>query len=92
MFSLLSSTHTASRNGLPIDAFSCVEYGGRMFWGKCELRVRVEIMGPGKYEHVGKSQSVLIMINPIIFTRTRSRTEHMHRHVPVYAQRLLRHA
>ena len=49
VFSLLSSTHTASRNGLPIDAFSCVEYGGRMFWGKCELRVRVEkIMGPGK--------------------------------------------
>jgi hypothetical protein len=33
--------------------------------------VRVEIMGPGKYENVGKSQSVLIMINPIIFTRTR---------------------
>jgi hypothetical protein len=38
------------------------------------LRVRVEIMGPGKYENVGKSQSVLIMINPIIFTRTRTRT------------------
>jgi hypothetical protein len=36
--------------------------------------VRVEIMGPGKYENVGKSQSVLIMINPIIFTRTRTRT------------------
>lgn len=35
VFSLLSSTHTASRNGLPIDAFSCVEYGGRMFWGEC---------------------------------------------------------
>jgi hypothetical protein len=33
--------------------------------------VWVEIMGPGKYEHVGKSQSVLMMINPIIFTRTR---------------------
>eukprot|EP01047_Picozoa_sp_COSAG01_P026808 COSAG01_NODE_1741_length_9356_cov_13.065572_5_plen_204_part_00 len=37
-----------------------------------ELRVRVEIMGPGKYENAGKSQSVLIMINPIIFTRTRT--------------------
>jgi hypothetical protein len=36
------------------------------------LRLRVEIMGPRKYEDVGKSQSVLIMINPIIFTRTRS--------------------
>jgi hypothetical protein len=35
------------------------------------VRVRVEIMGPGKYDSVGKSQSVLIMINPIIFTRTR---------------------
>ena len=34
-------------------------------------RVRVEIMGPGKYEIVGKSQSVLFMINPIISTRTR---------------------
>jgi hypothetical protein len=31
----------------------------------------METMGPGKYEHVGKSQAVLIMINPIIFTRTR---------------------
>jgi hypothetical protein len=39
----------------------------------CLLRVRVEIMGPGKYEHVGESQSVLIMINPIIFTHTRNR-------------------
>jgi hypothetical protein len=28
-------------------------------------------MGPGKYENVGKSQPVLIMINPIILTRTR---------------------
>jgi hypothetical protein len=27
-------------------------------------------MGSGKYDNVGKSQSVLIMINPIIFTRT----------------------
>jgi hypothetical protein len=27
-------------------------------------------MGPGKYESVGKSQSVLIMIDPMIFTRT----------------------
>jgi hypothetical protein len=37
------------------------------------VRVQVEIMGPGKYENVGNSQSVLIMTNPIIFTRTRSR-------------------
>jgi hypothetical protein len=28
-------------------------------------------MGPGKYVNVGKSQSVLIMINPIISPRTR---------------------
>jgi hypothetical protein len=35
------------------------------------VRVRVEIMGLGKYENVGKSQPVLIMINPIIITRTR---------------------
>jgi hypothetical protein len=34
------------------------------------IRVWVKIMGPGKYENVGKSQSVVIMINPIIFTRT----------------------
>jgi hypothetical protein len=31
------------------------------------IRVRGEIMGPGKYEDVGKSQSViLMMINPMI--------------------------
>jgi hypothetical protein len=35
-------------------------------------RVRVEIMGPVTYENAGKSQSVLLMISPIIFTRTRS--------------------
>jgi hypothetical protein len=35
------------------------------------LRVRVEIMGSQKCRIVGKSQSVLIMTNPIIFTRTR---------------------
>lgn len=32
VFYLLSSAHTASRNGLPIDGYSCLEYGGRMFW------------------------------------------------------------
>jgi hypothetical protein len=36
------------------------------------LRVRVEIMGSPKCRIVGESQSVLMMINPIIFTRTRS--------------------
>jgi hypothetical protein len=35
------------------------------------IRVRGEIMGPGKYESVGKSQSVLIMISPIVSPRTR---------------------
>jgi hypothetical protein len=29
-------------------------------------------MGPGKYENVRESQSVLIIIDPIISTRTRS--------------------
>jgi hypothetical protein len=38
------------------------------------VRVRVKIMGPGKYENVGKSQSVLMMIDPIISTRTRITT------------------
>jgi hypothetical protein len=35
------------------------------------IRVRVEIMGPENYEHAGKSQPVLILIDPIIFTRSR---------------------
>jgi hypothetical protein len=35
------------------------------------LRVRVEIMGFIKYDSAGKSQSVLVMINPIVSTRTR---------------------
>jgi hypothetical protein len=35
------------------------------------VRVRVEIMGSPKCGRVGKSQPVLIMIHPIIFTRTR---------------------
>jgi hypothetical protein len=33
--------------------------------------VRVEIMGSQTCGFVGKSQSVLIMISPMIFTRTR---------------------
>ena len=32
VFYLLSSAHTSSRSGLSIDGYSCVEYGGRMFW------------------------------------------------------------
>jgi hypothetical protein len=40
-------------------------------WTVAEIRVRVEIMGSQRCRIVGKSQSVLIMINPIIFTRTR---------------------
>eukprot|EP01047_Picozoa_sp_COSAG01_P040845 COSAG01_NODE_3462_length_6067_cov_3.183311_4_plen_88_part_00 len=36
-----------------------------------EVRGRVEIMGSHTCRIVGKSQPVLIMIDPIIFTRTR---------------------
>jgi hypothetical protein len=36
------------------------------------LRVRVEIMGLQKCRIVGKSLSVLIMINPMIFSRHRT--------------------
>jgi hypothetical protein len=35
------------------------------------IRVRVEIMGSQQCRIVGKSQLVLIMIDPVIFTRTR---------------------
>jgi hypothetical protein len=38
----------------------------------CHVRVRVEIMGSQKCRIVGESQSLLIMINSIIFTRTRT--------------------
>jgi hypothetical protein len=37
-------------------------------------RVRGEIMGPGKYENVEKSQSVLNTINPLISPHTRTRS------------------
>jgi hypothetical protein len=37
------------------------------------IRVRVEIMGSQTCRIVGKSQPVLIMINPMISTRTRTR-------------------
>jgi hypothetical protein len=39
--------------------------------GPHAIRVRVEIMGSQKCGIVGKSQPVLTVINPIIFTRTR---------------------
>jgi hypothetical protein len=35
------------------------------------IRVRVEIMGPGKFRNVGKSQWVLMIIHAMISTRTR---------------------
>eukprot|EP01047_Picozoa_sp_COSAG01_P007348 COSAG01_NODE_279_length_19520_cov_41.772154_1_plen_45_part_10 len=44
------------------------------------VRVRVEIMGSQKCRNVGKSQPVLTMINPIIFTRTRSSASTMPRY------------
>eukprot|EP01047_Picozoa_sp_COSAG01_P046393 COSAG01_NODE_4351_length_5111_cov_2.539689_7_plen_73_part_00 len=40
--------------------------------------MRGEIMGPRKYEIVGKSQSVLTMIVPMIFTRTRTTHQPAH--------------
>jgi hypothetical protein len=43
--------------------------GVAMAWARA-VRVRVEIMGSQNCGIVGKSQSVLIMTNPIIFTRT----------------------
>eukprot|EP01047_Picozoa_sp_COSAG01_P060831 COSAG01_NODE_7511_length_3175_cov_31.744473_1_plen_93_part_10 len=39
------------------------------------IQVWVEITGPGNYEHVGKAQSVRIMIDPVIFTHTRTQPE-----------------
>jgi hypothetical protein len=36
------------------------------------IRVRVEIMGSQKCRNVGNSQPVLMMINPIVSTRTRT--------------------
>jgi hypothetical protein len=39
--------------------------------GGMDVRVRVEIRGSQTCRIVGRSQSVLIMIDPIIFTRTR---------------------
>jgi hypothetical protein len=38
---------------------------------RVHVRVRVEIMGSQNSGIVGKYQPVLIMINPMIFTRTR---------------------
>jgi hypothetical protein len=38
----------------------------------CEIRVRVEIMGSNTYRNVGESQSVSIVNDPIISTRTRT--------------------
>jgi hypothetical protein len=46
----------------------------RVVWHvpRAVLRVRVEIMGSPKFRSVGKSQCVLIMIDPIVSTRTRT--------------------
>jgi hypothetical protein len=50
-------------------------------WAGCYTKVwvRVEIMGSQKYENVGESQSLPIMNDPIIFTRTRRQRESTHR-------------
>eukprot|EP01047_Picozoa_sp_COSAG01_P046947 COSAG01_NODE_4444_length_5017_cov_4.901179_4_plen_409_part_00 len=44
-------------------------------------RVRGEIMGSQKCRIVGKSQSVIIMTNPIIFTRTRRPQDYVEPHL-----------
>jgi hypothetical protein len=46
--------------------------GGGGSGGPSVLRLRVEIMGSQKRRIAGNSQSDLIMIYPIIFTRTRT--------------------
>jgi hypothetical protein len=52
-------------------AVDCRTHGGRTTL-TLPTRVRVEIMGSQKCGIVGKSQSILIMIHPIISTRTRA--------------------
>jgi hypothetical protein len=54
----------------PIVPKSDHEVSGGLF--AC-IRVQVEIMGSQKCRIVGKSQSAVMMINPIIFTHTRSK-------------------
>jgi hypothetical protein len=56
------------------DAAERGDSGARRRRGEYGLRVRVEIMGSQKCGIVGKSQPALIMINPMIFTRTRRAT------------------
>jgi hypothetical protein len=49
-----------------------VAHGWARLLAQLLVRVRVEIMGSQKCGIVEKSQSALIMINPVIFTRTRN--------------------
>jgi hypothetical protein len=57
--------------GVDSAAVDCRPHGGRTTL-TLPTRVRVEIMGSQKCGIVGKSQSILIMIHPIISTRTRA--------------------
>jgi hypothetical protein len=58
--------------GVDAPRTGCLSQGGRGEARRELIRVRVKIMGSQKCGIVGKSQSVLIMIDPMISTRTRS--------------------
>jgi hypothetical protein len=59
---------TGRRRAVPAGRESGRE-GGQRRRGQGSVRARVEIMGSPKCRIVGKSQPVLIMIGPVIFTR-----------------------
>ena len=71
---LLAQDTTAGLGGSPEDVARRATLGAIAKAGtshRTNIRVRVEIMGSPKCRNVGKCQSVLITIHPIIFTRTR---------------------
>jgi hypothetical protein len=76
LFASVARFHTAGPCPCPASDWATEDFRGHLSPRGdvvlCVVRVRVEIMGPGKHENVGKSQSVLVTTNPIIFTRTRN--------------------
>jgi hypothetical protein len=76
---VLAAMQVATRRQLQLVRQAKQQLQGHLQAGRREaafairwVRVRVEIMGSPKCRIVGKSQPVLVRINPMIFTRTRT--------------------
>jgi hypothetical protein len=72
MLLLMCSSGPSSCGVVPVESCTCtLQLISTHAYAHWHIRVRLKIMGSPKCRNVGESESVLIMINSMIFPRTR---------------------